>query len=85
MPVAVPLLKCIAGGILKHALNLLAGGLPVGDVLVEAARTSWDKWRQGSPEAERRAELQRLAEPFDEQISRQLLEAAALRLRDQFD
>ena len=67
---AAGLLKAVAGGVLKYGLRLLAGGLPLGEVLVEVAGDAWERWRRDGPESERRADLQNLAESTPEETRR---------------
>jgi hypothetical protein len=35
------LLGCVAKAVVKHGLNFMAAGVPVGDILVD----SWDSWQ----------------------------------------
>ncbi len=69
---AAGLLKAVGTAVMKHGLNLLAGGLPVGEVMVEVAREAWGRWRQDGPEDERRKELGELAAAPPDEVRREV-------------
>src|SRR5262245_62218488 len=69
---AAGLLKAVGSAVMKHGLNLLAGGLPVGEVLVEVAREAWGRWRHDGPEEGRRKALGELAAAPPDEVRREV-------------
>jgi serine/threonine protein kinase len=77
MPASFILLKCVCKAVLRHGLNALAGGLPLGDVLLDVADGVMDDWKKQQPEAERRAELQALAQAGPQEVRQQVSQVVA--------
>ncbi len=77
------LLRCIGKAAAKYGLNALAGGLPLGDLLVGCAGEAMDEWTRKNQEAEREAELQALLEANREELQREVREIVRAELTEQ--
>jgi magnesium chelatase family protein len=72
MSTSFSLLRLIGKAVAKHAINTIAFGLPVGDVLFDAAEEAMRSWKEQSRDDQRRAELQAMAHAATEELSNQV-------------
>jgi hypothetical protein len=66
------LLRLVGKAVAKHALNTVAFGLPLGDVLFDAAQEAMNNWKEQAREEQRRAELQAMAQAATEEVRKQV-------------
>jgi hypothetical protein len=72
MSTSFTLLRLVGKAVAKHALNTVAFGLPLGDILFEAADEAMRSWKEQSKEDQRRAELREMAHAATDEIRDQV-------------
>ena len=64
MGTSFSLLRIVGKAVAKHALNAVAFGAPLGDILFEAAEEAMHSWKDQSRDEQRQAELRAMASAF---------------------
>jgi magnesium chelatase family protein len=72
MSTSFSLLRIVGKAVAKYSLNTAAFGLPLGDILVEAAEEAMRSWKEHSAEEQRHAELQTMAHATVGEIGKQV-------------
>src|SRR3954452_5013117 len=72
MSTTFSLLRIVSKAVAKHALNAVAFGAPLGDILFEAAEEAMRRWKDQSQDDERQAELHAMAYATGPEINKQI-------------